>query len=99
MSEILRKVTNFYVDSGDFNGVHITSMGEDFEEIRQELRKLLEEKKVVLNFGDRHPNPHILAFEPESIEEQIEKLDKLKFEKPEYRDHGVLKIQTNSVSC
>lgn len=99
MSEILGKITDFYVNSGDFNGMHITSLGENFKEIRPELRKLLEEKKIILNFGDRHPNPHILAFEPESIEEQIEKLGKLKIEKPEYRDHGILRIQTNSVSC
>ena len=99
MSDMLEKITNFYIDSHDFNGIYIMNLGEDFEEIKQGLRKLLEEKKVVLNFGDRHPNPHILALEPELIEEQIEKLNKLKFEKPEYRDHGTLKIQTNSVSC
>lgn len=99
MSEILEKITSFYIDSHDFNGIHITSLGDDFEEVKVELIKLLESETIVINFGDRHPNPHILAFEPESIKEQIEKLKNLKVPTPEYRDHGILKIQKNVVSC
>jgi len=83
----------------EFNGIPITDLGEKFEEIRIILGKLLEEEKIVLNFGDRHPNPYILAFEPESKEEQIKKLFNLKFEEPIYKGYGTLKMQTNSINC
>jgi hypothetical protein len=96
---ILRKITDFYLRSRDFNGIPITDLGENFEEIRKVLKLLLEESKIVLNFGDRHPNPHILAFEPELREEQIEKLNKLKFEAPIYEQYGPLKMQTNFINC
>ncbi len=78
--KILERITKFYLDSNDFNGIPITDSGENFEEIKRILRELIEKGKVVLNFGDRHPNPHILAFEPESNKEQIAKLEKLKFQ-------------------
>lgn len=98
-AKILEKITKFYLDSNDFNGIPITDLGENFEEIRGVLKELIEKGEVVLNFGDRHPNPHILAFEPESEKEQIAKLEKLKFQEPTYEEYGPLKIQINSISC
>lgn len=95
----LEKITNFYLNSNDFNGILITDLGEDFDGVKGALKELLEKETVVLNFGDRHPDPHILAFEPEPKDEQIKKLDKLKFAKPIYKEYGPLKIQTNSISC
>jgi len=97
--EALTRITNYYLKSRDFNGILITNLGKDFEVIRNTLRKLLKEEKIVLNFGNRHPNPHILAFEPESIDEQIKKLDKLVFQEPIYKEYGPLKIQKNSINC
>lgn len=95
----LRKITDFYLKSRDFNGILITDLGKDFEAIRKRLKKLVEEGKVVLNFGDRHPNPHILAFEPESKEQQLTKLETLQFQQPIYEEYGPLRIQTNSIGC
>ena len=96
---ILAEITNHYLDSRDFNGIAITNLGVDFEKIKTVLAQLLNEEKVVLNFGDRHPNPHILAFKPESKEEQLKKLEALKFEEPIFEEYGPLKMQTNSISC
>ncbi len=95
----LSEITNHYLTSRDFNGILITNLGEDFEEIRAVLKQLLDEEKIVLNFGDRHPNPYILAFEPEPKEEQLKKLETLKFDDPVFEEYGPLKMQTNSLSC
>ncbi|HEC69189.1 MAG TPA: AAA family ATPase [Candidatus Omnitrophica bacterium] len=97
--KVLEKITSFYLNSNDFNGIPITGLGKDFEKTKEILARLLKREKVVLNFGDRHPNPHILAFEPEPKEEQIKKLNKLRFENPIYEKYGPLKVQINSINC
>ena len=97
--EALARITDFYLKSRDFNGILITDLGKDFEVIRNTLRKLLKEEKFVLSFGDRHPNPHILAFEPEPKEEHLEKLDNLQFQELIYEEYGSLRIQRNSINC
>jgi len=97
--KVLREITNHYLGSRDFNGILITNLGEDFDKTKSVLAQLLNEEKIVLNFGDRHPNPHILAFEPEPKEEQLKKLETLKFEEPIYEEYGPLKMQTNSINC
>lgn len=44
-------------------------------ELRQLIRPLVESGQLYVNYGDRHPNPHILAFDPEPVDEQLLKLD------------------------
>jgi hypothetical protein len=97
--QILRRITERYLTSGDFNGLPIDNLGRDIGEVRRLVRILVIEDKVVLNFGDRHPNPHILAFESEPQSKQIEKLDRLVFEPPAYEEWGPIKIRTNSTNC
>jgi hypothetical protein len=97
--KVLNKITDFYLSSGDFNGIQITDLDKDFEKTKETLEQLFSNEKIVLNFGDRHPNPHILAFEPEPIDVQLEKFEELKFEKPVFEEYGPLKMQTNSISC
>jgi hypothetical protein len=96
---MLKRITDYYLKSRDFNGISLQDLGEDWEETRRTLRGLVVEGLVVLAFGDRHPNPHILAFEPESTSEQVEKLNNLVFTEPQYQDYGSLRIHTDSVSC
>jgi hypothetical protein len=97
--DLLATITTHYLNSGDFNGIVLTNLGDDMEHVRRGVRELVENGKVVLNFGDRHPNPHILAFAPEPKNEQIIKLDKLVFEPPVYEDIGPLRWQRNQLSC
>jgi hypothetical protein len=40
------------------------------------VRELVQNGFVTIVFGDRHPNPHIVAFRPEPIVEQLDKLEK-----------------------
>jgi len=97
--DVLQKITTKYLGSRDFNGITIAEIGEDNEEVRRVLRSLLLKKQAILNFGDRHPNPHILAFEPEPVSEQVDKLDRLVFEAPKYLDYGSLKLQVDGINC
>ena len=39
------------------------------------VKALIGDGLVSLNRGDRHPNPHVKAFPPEPIEEQLQKID------------------------
>lgn len=77
-NKILLSITQFYLESRDFNGMPFQSLvhnnNNDFEGVRNSLRVLLEEKQVEIVYGDYHPNPHIKAFSGTSNEEQIEKL-------------------------
>jgi len=78
--DIVREVTAFYLESHDYNGKPIRaffSSDRDKERVISIVKSLVEEGRISLTFGDRHPNPHIKAFREESIEIQISKLDKL----------------------
>lgn len=98
-STALDQITSHYLSSREFNGTLITDLGEDNEQIRQVIKELLLDDKIVLNFGDRHENPYILALEPEPKSEQLAKLDKLVFRPPKYEQHGPIRVQFNSVNC
>ncbi len=62
-------VTAKYLGSNDFNGLPATK-----DMPVGVVADLIKGKLVSLNRGDRHPNPHIKAFEPEPVEEQLKKL-------------------------
>lgn len=96
---ILEQIASHYLSSGDFNGTLITDLGDDPEAVRVALRQLLVDNKIDLNFGDQHENIYILALEPEPRNLQIEKLDRLVFEPPKYKDYGPLRMQINSINC
>jgi len=76
--DILRKITEFYLDPRDFNGLPVRNIVQDFKveetELKNILASLIREKEISLNFGDTHPNPHIKAFWEEKEEIQIEKV-------------------------
>jgi hypothetical protein len=66
---LLAAVTGQYLKSTDFNGLPVRAG------IQKELAiELIAEGLVSLNRGDRHPNPHVKAFTPEPIEDQIRKI-------------------------
>ncbi|MFQ5796647.1 MAG: AAA family ATPase [Candidatus Bipolaricaulia bacterium] len=82
--DALSKVTEFYLNSGDFNGLPIREITHEFglerEGLENLLTSLIREGTVSLNFGDIHPNAHIKAFDEEPAETQIEKLQRLDLE-------------------
>lgn len=80
---VLEEITNFYLNSRDFNGIPATDLaakfGGNWRGLREVLRNLIEEDLVGLICGDVEINPHIirLGFEPK--EAQIKKLASDKF--------------------
>lgn len=66
---LLRAVTRHYLRSGDFNGLPVPPT------LRQSVvTNLIRRGVVSLNRGDRHPNPHIKALEPEPVDDQVAKI-------------------------
>jgi hypothetical protein len=71
---IFEQALQFFLQSNDFNGLPCRNLQGDASEIKSAIIELIADERLVINFGDRHPNPHILALEPEPPQEQIEKI-------------------------
>jgi len=68
--EILKKITEKYLSSEEFNGYPL----DDLENEKQKIIELVKEEKIEINFGDKHPNFHIKACELDEKKIQIEKI-------------------------
>lgn len=77
-NDLLKRITKIYLTSRDFNGTNIDNLQEEFglqrTEIMDNLISLIKSDKIVLNFGDKHINPFIKAFQDDEISVQLEKL-------------------------
>jgi hypothetical protein len=76
--EILRKITQFYLDSGDFNGIPIKNIVEEFRmeeiEFKEITTSLILDKRISLNFGSIGYDPCTKVFWEDEVKVQIEKL-------------------------
>ena len=70
-----------YLQSGDFNGLSVRLS--ELQEIVaiDELKGLIRDGLVDINFGDGHPNPHIKATELDPPDIQIDKIDSGQFDR------------------
>jgi len=73
--QILSSVRDFYLNSRDYNGFPTIKIDGKEDEIESAIKELIQDGSVVINFGDRHPNPHILAFNPEDTAKELAKFD------------------------
>lgn len=74
---VLKEVLQFFTASRDFNGIpyyNLITKVDSGPTLLDTLSELINEQKIVAVFGDRHPNAHILALEPEAMDKQREKL-------------------------
>ena len=84
IENILNEITNFYLNSRDFNGISIedlykkTSLLEDKFKLR--IVELIKSRKIDLIYEGDIPNPHIKPFPAPSTEKQIEKLNQFKID-------------------
>ena len=74
--DVMRKVTERHLTSGDFNGTPISHIDGNEAQRRTITADLVTRGLISLNFGDRHPNPHVQALPPEPVEIQLDKLGK-----------------------
>jgi hypothetical protein len=73
-TNLAEEVTRFYLASGDFNGLGVHALGSVGADVL-DVVALIKLREIDLVRGDLHPNPHIKAFDAESPEEQIAKID------------------------
>ena len=71
--DLLEKITRFYLESPDFNGLPLRDFfGADYAQIQELLKDLIRDEMIAIVYGDGHPNPHIRALpEHHTAEEQI----------------------------
>ena len=74
--KLLEKITTQYLESGDFNGLPLSSCKSE----KENIIALVREGKIEVNFGDKHPNPHIKALELDDKDAQILKIESIGFE-------------------
>lgn len=74
--EILDKVVERYLTSRDFNGLPVSAIesGENPANVTRAVVELVQRGQVTIEFGDRHPNPHIKCFEEEPAETALRTL-------------------------
>jgi len=81
-TDMLTRITNFFLDSHDFNGIPIwtltADLNGDWHDIREELRPLVEKDMIGLIDEETDVNPHIIRRGFEPIQNQLTKLDKEK---------------------
>ncbi len=79
--DLLTAIVKQYLTSGDYNGlpgyVATTTLPAPVDEVKTALAHLISDGKASVLFGDRHPNPHIRAFDDEPVSDQLDKLAKL----------------------
>lgn len=76
----LKRITDFYLESGDWNGLPLRLLleeGASSERVRAECMHLIRENLISIEFGDRHPNPHVKALEPDPASDQLAKLARM----------------------
>jgi hypothetical protein len=77
--ELLKGIVRHYLSSGDFNGLPLDRLfasDAQRDALRAEIAHFVTAEQVTLDFGDRHPNPHIKAFPSDAVSEQLAKLAK-----------------------
>lgn len=83
---ILKVVTEFYLDSSDFNGINLNSLIDLIKSVAQitetdivdATARLITDEKVTLTFSSIFINPHIKAFPDLPPNEQVARLKKEK---------------------
>ncbi|MBU2639172.1 MAG: AAA family ATPase [Nanoarchaeota archaeon] len=68
---LLKEITGSYLNSENFNGYLLY----DLEQDKQKIIELVQKGKIDINFGDKHLNFYIKAFEPDDIQTQINKIN------------------------
>ena len=74
LDETLDLITQFYVESHDFNGIPVktllAALDCELDELKPILAELIETERASAVFGETHPNPHIRALPDHPPESQ-----------------------------
>lgn len=76
--KVLQTLTDFYLQSHDFNGISVSQLQDSvdviWEDLSESLSDLVQEGEITLNFSSHSLNPHIKRLPDLPIDEQLEKL-------------------------
>lgn len=75
--QLLAAINTKYLSNEEFNGFPLGIVDLPRNELDALLRELVEAESISLNFATYHPNPHIKAYPPEPVSDQLEKLEAL----------------------
>lgn len=75
--ELLATITEKYLSSEEFNGYPLGRIDLPRDELDGLLGELIEDGVISLNFATYHPNPHVKAYPPEPVPDQLRKLSEL----------------------
>src|SRR5712692_10335397 len=79
--KVLGSVSDFYLTSPDFNGLPLLQLVADLRETAEHLQSLLislvHDDKLSVLFPDSDVNTHIKRFGVETVEVQVQKLERL----------------------
>lgn len=82
MERLIKKVSDFYLKSRDFNGIPVAQLhtfsGLREDEFKNILKKLIKDRVIDLVWNEL--NPHIKHFPANSVSEQYDKLNSLEIE-------------------
>jgi len=78
-NKVMARILDFYLNSGDFNGIVISKLAAEFQfkqpRLKKELASLIRSQKITLVFASYSINPHIKRIADLSIEKQLAKLE------------------------
>lgn len=74
--DLFERISEYYLKSRDFNGLPTRVLGLEDDDIKALLKNLIKAGDVSIVIS--HPNPYVKCLPPQSIEEQIENLMKMK---------------------
>lgn len=77
--ELLSRITNYYLESRDFNGISSRQLADEFKisfsDLSEYIKQLVIDDLVELRFGDGHPNPYIKAWDEYNKEKLLSLLN------------------------
>ncbi|MEZ4702378.1 MAG: hypothetical protein R2834_18745 [Rhodothermales bacterium] len=76
---LLEQITRFYLRENRFEGIPLVSLADrqqtDLDAVKHTLRTLVRSQLVHIEFGDRHPDPHVRALHDAPIWHQLDRLE------------------------
>lgn len=81
---IIQRVTDYYLQARDFNGLPISTLRADYSLTKRDLKLLIETGDIEIHFGYGHPNPHVRALSLGNLSAQLKTLAHISNEQLDY---------------
>ncbi|MDB5161073.1 MAG: family ATPase [Candidatus Saccharibacteria bacterium] len=75
--ELLQKITDYYLSSGDFNGLPVRTVEISIDDLKEILVELIEDGDISIRLGEGMDNPYVKRLKSPSKEKQIKSLQEI----------------------